>query len=69
MGVLEELLNNIVDLHVPMKKARVRSKSLPRTSREIRVLMRVRTYHLTKAKKSRKLEDWAKFKSIRNQLP
>lgn len=41
------------------------SKSLPWISREIWVLMRARTYHLTKAKKSRKFEDWAKFKSIR----
>ena len=41
-----QLFNDIVDLHVPMKKARVRSKSLPWISREIRVLMRARTYHL-----------------------
>ena len=51
-----------------MKKARVRSKSLPWISREIQVLMQARTYHLTKANKNRKLEYWAKFKSIRNQL-
>ena len=65
MGLLED---EIVDLHVPMKKARVRMKSLPWISREIRVLMRARTYHLTKAKRSKRMEDWVRFKSFRNQL-
>ena len=50
----KKLFYEIVDLHVPMK-ARVRMKSLPWISREIWVLMRARSYHLTKAKKSRKL--------------
>lgn len=34
-----KLFNDIVDLHVPMKKARVHSKSLPWISREIQVLI------------------------------
>ena len=62
------MFNEIVDLHVPMKKARVRMKSLPWISREIRVLMRARSYYLTKAKKSKRMEDWVSFKSVRNQL-
>ena len=51
----KKLFNEIVDLHVPMKKARVRMKSLPWISWEIQVLMRARTYHLTKAKKSKRM--------------
>ena len=34
-----KLFNDIVDLHVPMKKARGHSKSLPWISREIQVLI------------------------------
>ena len=62
------MFNDIVDLHVPMKEARVRSKSLLWIIRKICVLMRARTYHLRKVKKNRKFKDWAKFKTIRNQL-
>ena len=43
-------------------------KSLPWISREIRVLMRARLYYLTKAKKSKRMEDWVSFKSVKNQL-
>ena len=59
----KKLFNDIANLHVPMKEARVGSKSLLWIIRKIRVLMRARTYHLTKVKKNRKLEDWAKFKT------
>ena len=64
----KELFNAIVDAHVPTTKARVRNKSLPWINREIRVMMKARTYYLTKARKSGKVEDWVKFKSIRNPL-
>ena len=42
----------IVDFHVPLKKARVRVKTLPWITRELRVLMRTRNYHCKKAKKT-----------------
>ena len=32
------------------------------------MLMRAQSYHLTKAKKSKRMEDWVRFKSVRNQL-
>ena len=64
----KKLFRRIVDSHAPTKKARVRRKGLPWISRGIRVMMRARTYYFTKAKKSRKAEDWERFRCIRNRL-
>ena len=62
------MFNDIVSLHVPSKKARVRKKTLPWITRDIRVMMRARSFYYTKAKKSRRVEDWEQFKKIRNRL-
>ena len=62
----KQLLWEIVDSHIPLKRARVRSKSLPWITHGVRALMRARSYFSTKAKKSRKVEDWEKYKSVRN---
>lgn len=64
----KKLFSEIVDTHIPLKKARVRRKSLPWITREIRVLMRARNYLCTKAKKNRKAEDWEQYKKLRNQV-
>lgn len=64
----KKLFNEVVDSHVPVKKVRVQMKSLPWITMEVWVLMRVRTYHLTKVKKSMGKEDWIRCKSVRNQL-
>ena len=61
------MLNKLVDSHVLSKKARVRKKNLPWITRNIQVMMRARRFHYTKAKKSRKVEDWEHFKKIRKQ--
>ena len=59
---------NIVDANIPLVKTRVRDKSMPWISREIRMLMRKRSYQCTKAKKSKKAEDWARYKTLRNEV-
>ena len=64
----KKMFNDIVGLHVPSKKARVRKKTLPWITRDIRVMMRARSFYYTKAKKSRRVEDWEQFKKIRNRL-
>ena len=64
----KQLFDEIVNLHIPTKKARVRRKTLPWITQDIRALMRTRSYFLTKAKKSRKAEDWEKFRRLRNQV-
>ena len=43
---------DIVDSHAPTKRARVRRKCPPWIDREIRILMRARSYYHKKAKKS-----------------
>ena len=58
----------IVDSHVPLKKARVRVKTLPWITRELRVLMRTRNYHCKKAKKTGSEEDWKHYKELRNKV-
>ena len=64
----KKMFNDIVGFHVPSKKARVRKKTLPWITRDIRVMMRARSFYYTKAKKSRRVEDWEQFKKIRNRL-
>ena len=64
----KRMLWEIIDSHIPLKKARVRDKSLPWISHEIRALMRARSYYCTKAKKSKKVEDWDKYKRLRNHV-
>ena len=58
----------IVDSHAPVKKARVRTKTLPWITRELHVLMRARNYHCNKVKKSGSEEDWKHYKELRNQV-
>ena len=64
----KKLFGEIVDSHIPLKRARVRRKTLPWITQEIRALMRVKSYFLTKARKSKKTEDWDKFRKLRNQV-
>ena len=62
----KQLFWEIVDSHIPLKRARVRNKCLPWITHGVRALMRARSYFSTKAKKSRKVEDWEKYKKVRN---
>lgn len=62
----KQLFWEVVDSHIPLKRARVRNNSLPWITHGVRALMRARSYFSTKAKKSGKVEDWEKYKSVRN---
>ena len=65
----KQLIWEIIDSHIPLKRARVRSKSLPWINHDIRALMRARSYYATKARKARKskeAEDWEQYRRIRN---
>ena len=62
------LFVRIVDSNIPLRKVRVKSDSLPWISSEIRVLMRARNYLCTKAKSSRRDEDWERYRKLKNQL-
>ena len=62
------LFRKIVDSHAPLKKARVRTKTLPLITRELHVLMRARNYHCNKAKKSGSEEDWKHYRELRNPV-
>ena len=63
----KKLFGEIVDSHIPLKRARVKRKTLPWITQEIRALMRAKSSFLTKARKS-KTEDWDKFRKLRNQV-
>ena len=54
----KQLFDKIVASHVPTKRARVKKKTRPWITSDIRALMRARNYFGTKAKKSKKAEDW-----------
>ena len=55
-------------LYAPLKKARVRTKTLPWITRELRVLMKARNYHCNKAKTSGSEEDWKHYRELRNPV-
>ena len=50
------------------KRARVKKKTFPWITSDIRALMRARNYFRTKAKKSKRAEDWEHFKKLRNHV-
>ena len=62
----KSMFGQIVDTHIPMKKARVRAQSLPWIGRSVRKLMRARNYYCTKSKKSRNQDDWKQYRKLRN---
>ena len=62
----KSLFEQIVASHIPMRKARVREKSLPWIGNDVRRLMRARNYHCTKARKSKRAEDWMQYRKLRN---
>ena len=64
----KQLFGEIVDSHIVLKKARVRRKSLPWITQEVRAMMRARSYFCTKAKRGRKVEDWEQYKRLRNRV-
>ena len=68
MGLLENAILEDCGFPCTLKKARVRTKTLPWITRELRVLMRARNYHCNKAKKSGSEEDWKHYKELRNQV-
>ena len=57
----------VVDKHAPIKKIRVRSKSLPWITDEVRSVMSKRSHTLSKARKTNS-EDWIKYRNTRNHV-
>ncbi len=64
----KSLFLKIVNANIPLRKVRVKSNALPWIDRDIRVLMRVRNYLHTKAKASKRSEDWERYRNVRNQV-
>ena len=62
----KNLFKSVIDSLIPLKKARVRKRTLPWISQDIRVLMRARNYYCKKAKRSKLEEDWVQYRSLRN---
>ena len=62
----KKLFREIVDSHILLKTARVRT--LPWLTQEVCALMRARSHYCTKAKKSGNVEDWEQYKRLRNQV-
>ena len=64
----KSLFKQTVDTHIPMRKARVRAKTLPWIGSDVRALMRARNYYCTKAKKSNNVDDWNLYRKLRNRI-
>ena len=62
----KKVFGEIIEFHVPLKRAPVRKKILSWISQEIRLLMRAGNYHCTKAKKTKKSKGWEQYKRLRN---
>ena len=64
----KKIFFDVLNKHVPVRKVRPRAFTLPWIDAEIHKLMRARSYHLSKAQRSKKQEDWVKYKALRNAV-
>ena len=64
----KKMFNEVIEEHLPLRKVRAREHSLPWINQGLRKMMRMRNYYGTKAKKSKKPEDWEKYKTVRNEV-
>ena len=63
-----ELFNGICDRHAPYKEIKIRRKTLPWITPQIRHKMNVRYKTLLKARQTKKEELWAKYRELRNSV-
>ena len=61
VGGLKSLFLKILDSHLPLRKVRMRSQTLPWISNDVWKLMRARNNCCALAKKSKKADDWMKY--------
>ena len=64
----KSLFKQIVDSHIPLRKARIKGKTLPWIGSDVRILMRARNYYCAKAKKTKKEEDWKQYRKLKNRV-
>ena len=64
----KKLFTEVLDSHVPLKRCRVRRKTLPWISPRIRMLMKERIRLCKKAKKTKQAEDWEHYRNLRNTV-
>ena len=62
----KKLFKSVIDSLIPLKKARVKRRTLPWISHDIRVLMRARNYYCKKARRSKREEDWMQYRCLRH---
>lgn len=62
----KDLFKSVADNHAPIMTRRVRGKSLPWITPDIKRLMKQRDYHHKKAVKTNDESSWSKYKKLRN---
>ena len=62
------LYNNIIKAHIPERKVKVRSNSLPWITSDIRKLMNKRYKLLQQAKRTQSEDLWREYKNARNEV-
>ena len=67
-GYWKSLFLKIFDSHIPLRKVHMRAQTLPWISNDVRWLMRVRNNSCARAKKSKKADDWMRYRSLRNKV-
>lgn len=64
-----EIFCRVVDYFAPLRKVRIRDKSLPWITQEVRALMRKRNFYLRKAQSSKGDEEsWVRYKHLRDKV-
>jgi hypothetical protein len=64
----KKLFLEVLNSHIPLRKLRVRRKSLPWVDEHIRELMKKRTHLQKLAKKTKQEEDWDLYRQMRNKV-
>jgi hypothetical protein len=62
------ILNNILDLHAPIKRVKVRSRQNPFITEEIRCLMKTRDHWRKLARQTNDTLAWAAYRNFKKEV-
>lgn len=63
-NVFKDLLTDVINKHVPLVKKKVRGRDCPWLNNDIRSKMNERDYHLPKARRTGKENDWSAYRRL-----
>ena len=66
--LFKKLFNSVIDKHVPYIEKKVKGRSCPWLTKDIKAKMNERDFHLRKARKSGTENNWSRYRRLRNTV-